>query len=73
MNFLFKKLEEQAWMFEHEPQITQKLFDSDVCTFACSSATKEVELLGGKMLKNIDSFLRDKTPPDLVKIKKSEY
>ena len=60
-------------VFEHEPQITQKLFDSDnvVLLPHISSATKESRIaMGERVLKNIDSFLRDKTPPDLVKIKK---
>ena len=75
---LFKKKIGGAGLdvFEHEPQITQKLFDSDnvVLLPHISSATKESRIaMGERVLKNIDSFLRDKTPPDLVKIKKSEY
>ena len=75
---LFKKKIGGAGLdvFEHEPQITQKLFDSDnvVLLPHISSATKESRIaMGERVFKNINYFLRQKTPPDLVKIKKTEY
>ena len=63
-------------VFEHEPQITQKLFDSDnvVLLPHISSATKESRIaMGERVFKNISYFLKQKKPPDLVKIKKTEY
>ena len=56
-------------VFEHEPQITQKLFESDnvVLLPHISSATSESrEAMGERVLKNILFFVRGKAPPDLV-------
>ena len=73
---LFKKKIGGAGLdvFEHEPQITQKLFDCEnvVLLPHISSATKESRIaMGDRVLKNIDSYLRGKSPPDLIKIKKT--
>ncbi len=71
---LFKKKIGGAGLdvFEHEPQITQKLFESEnvVLLPHISSATKESRIaMGERVFKNIDSYLRGKTPPDLIKTK----
>ena len=60
-------------VFEHEPQITQKLFEAEnvVLLPHISSATKESRIaMGNRVFKNIDCFLQGKQPPDLVKKKK---
>ncbi len=59
-------------VFEHEPQITQKLFEAEnvVLLPHISSATKESRMaMGDRVFKNIDHFLQGKRPPDLVKKK----
>ena len=59
-------------VFEHEPQITQKLFEAEnvVLLPHISSATKESRIaMGDRVFKNIDYFLQGKQPPDLVKKK----
>ena len=59
-------------VFEHEPQITQKLFEAEnvVLLPHISSATKESRVaMGDRVFKNIDYFLQGKKPPDLVKKK----
>ena len=56
-------------VFEHEPQITQKLFESDnvVLLPHISSATSQSrEAMGERVLKNIQFFAKGKAPPDLV-------
>ena len=72
---LFKKKIAGAGLdvFEHEPQITQKLFEAEnvVLLPHISSATKESRIaMGNRVFKNIDCFLQGKQPPDLVKKKK---
>ena len=74
---LFKKKIAGAGLdvFEHEPQITQKLFDSEnvVLLPHISSATKESRIaMGERVIKNIDLYLRGKRPPDLVKTKNND-
>ena len=56
-------------VFEHEPQITQKLFESDnvVLLPHISSATSQSrDAMGERVLKNILFFVRGKRLPDLV-------
>ena len=56
-------------VFEHEPQITQKLFESDnvVLLPHISSATSQSrEAMGERVLKNIQFFAKGKALPDLV-------
>tara|TARA_Y100001978_G_scaffold40306_1_gene35881 strand:- start:811 stop:1278 length:468 start_codon:yes stop_codon:yes gene_type:complete len=56
-------------VFEHEPQITQKLFESDnvVLLPHISSATSQSrEAMGERVLKNILFFAKGKALPDLV-------
>ena len=72
---LFKKRIGGAGLdvFEHEPQITQKLFDSEnvILLPHISSATKESRIaMGERVLKNIFSSLNGKNCPDLVLINK---
>ncbi len=72
---LFKKRIGGAGLdvFEHEPQITQKLFDSEnvILLPHISSATKESRIaMGERVLKNIFSYLNGKNCPDLVLINK---
>ena len=73
---LFKKIAGAGLdVFEHEPQITQKLFDSEnvVLLPHISSATKESRIaMGERVIKNIDLYLRGKRPPDLVKTKNND-
>tara|TARA_B100001057_G_scaffold334615_1_gene335241 strand:+ start:790 stop:1818 length:1029 start_codon:yes stop_codon:yes gene_type:complete len=60
-------------VFEHEPQITQKLFEAEnvVLLPHISSATRESRIaMGDRVFKNIDYFLKGRQPPDLVKKKK---
>ena len=57
-------------MFEHEPQVSQKLLDSTnvVLLPHISSATKESRMdMGERVIKNIDIFLSGAPPPDLIK------
>ena len=57
-------------VFEHEPQVSQKLLDSTnvVLLPHISSATKESRMdMGERVIKNIDTFLSGKHPPDLIK------
>ena len=70
-DFLIKKKLGGAGLdvFEHEPQITQKLFESDnvVLLPHISSATSQSrEAMGERVLKNILFFAKGKAPPDLV-------
>ncbi len=56
-------------VFEHEPQITQKLFESDnvVLLPHISSATKQSRVaMGERVLKNILCYVRGKRCPDLI-------
>lgn len=60
-------------VFEHEPQITQKLFEAEnvVLLPHISSATRESRIaMGDRVFKNIDYFLKGRQPPDSVKRKK---
>ncbi len=57
-------------VFEHEPQVSQKLLESKnvVLLPHISSATNESRLdMGERVIKNIDMFLLGKVPPDIVK------
>ena len=57
-------------VFEHEPQVSQKLLDSKnvVLLPHISSATKESRMdMGERVIKNIDIFLSGSPPPDLIK------
>lgn len=57
-------------VFEHEPQVSQKLLDSKnvVLLPHISSATKESRMdMGERVIKNIDIFLSGTPPPDLIK------
>ncbi len=57
-------------VFEHEPQVSQKLLDSTnvVLLPHISSATKESRMdMGERVIKNIDIFLSGAPPPDLIK------
>lgn len=57
-------------VFEHEPQVSQKLLDSKSAVLLphISSATKESRMdMGERVIKNIDTFLSGKPPPDLIK------
>ena len=72
---LFKKRIGGAGLdvFEHEPQITQKLFDSEnvILLPHISSATKQSRIaMGERVLKNIFSYVNGKNCPDLVLINK---
>ena len=69
---LFKKKIGGAGLdvFEHEPQITQKLLESDnvILLPHISSATIESRIaMGERVIKNIVSFANGKTPPDIIK------
>ena len=60
-------------VFEHEPQVSHKLFESEnvVLLPHISSATKESRLaMGERVLKNILFFVDGKKIPDLINIKK---
>ena len=62
-------------VFEHEPQITQKLFESDnvVLLPHISSATKQSRVaMGERVLKNILCYVRGKRCPDLIDKSKEE-
>tara|TARA_Y100000589_G_C27193315_1_gene645694 strand:+ start:3326 stop:4315 length:990 start_codon:yes stop_codon:yes gene_type:complete len=57
-------------VFEHEPQVTQKLLDAKnvVLLPHISSATKESRIaMGDRVIKNIERFIKGKSLPDLVK------
>ena len=57
-------------VFEHEPQVSQKLLESKnvVLLPHISSATEESRIdMGERVLKNISSFLSGRTPPDIIK------
>ena len=71
-SLLFKKKIGGAGLdvFEHEPEITQKLLESDnvILLPHISSATIESRIaMGGRVIKNIISFANGKTPPDVMK------
>ncbi len=70
-NLLFQKRIGGAGLdvFEHEPQVTPKLLDSDnvVLLPHISSATYESRIaMGERVIKNINHFASGKSPPDLV-------
>ena len=70
-NLLFQKRIGGAGLdvFEHEPQVTPKLLDSDnvVLLPHISSATYESRIaMGERVIKNINYFASGKSPPDLV-------
>ncbi len=57
-------------VFEHEPQITQKLFEAKnvVLLPHISSATKQSRIaMGMRVIKNIENYSKGTPPPDLVK------
>ena len=57
-------------VFEHEPQVSQKLLESKnvVLLPHISSATEESRIdMGERVLKNISIFLSGKPPPDIIK------
>ena len=63
-------------VFEHEPQVTQKLLDAKnvVLLPHISSATKESRIaMGNRVIKNIEKFTEGKTLPDLVKDRNKDY
>ena len=71
-SLLFKKKIGGAGLdvFEHEPEITQKLLESDnvILLPHISSATIESRIaMGDRVIKNIISFADGKTPPDVIK------
>ena len=56
-------------VFEHEPQISQKLFEAEnvILLPHISSATRESRIaMGERVLMNINHFVNKKIPPDLV-------
>ena len=56
-------------VFEHEPQISQKLFEAEnvILLPHISSATRESRIaMGERVLMNINHFVNKKVPPDLV-------
>ena len=70
-NLLYKKKIGGAGLdvFEHEPQITTKLLESDnvILLPHISSATIESRIsMGNRVIKNIKAFSSGKAPPDLV-------
>ncbi len=70
-NLLFQKKIGGAGLdvFEHEPQITQKLFESNnvILLPHISSATFESRIaMGERVIKNVKSFVNGKVPRDLV-------
>ena len=70
-NLLFQKKIGGAGLdvFEHEPQITTRLLESDnvVLLPHISSATLESRIaMGQRVIKNIIAFTSGKSPPDLV-------
>ena len=57
-------------VFEHEPQVSQKLLESKnvVLLPHISSATEESRIdMGERVIKNISTFLYGKKPPDIIK------
>ena len=57
-------------VFEHEPQVSQKLLESKnvVLLPHISSATEESRIdMGERVIKNISTFLSGKPPPDIIK------
>ncbi len=71
-NLLFQKKIGGAGLdvFEHEPQITPKLLESEnvVLLPHISSATLESRIsMGERVIKNINFFAKGKSPPDLIK------
>ncbi len=71
-SLLFKKKIGGAGLdvFEHEPEITQKLLESDnvILLPHISSATIESRIaMGERVIKNIIFFANGKTPPDVIK------
>ena len=71
-NLLFQKKIGGAGLdvFEHEPQITPKLLESEnvVLLPHISSATLESRIaMGERVIKNINFFSKGKSPPDLIK------
>ena len=70
-NLLFQKKIGGAGLdvFEHEPQITPKLLESEnvVLLPHISSATLESRIsMGERVIKNISFFSQGKSPPDLI-------
>ncbi len=71
-NLLFQKKIGGAGLdvFEHEPQITPKLLESEnvILLPHISSATLESRIsMGERVIKNISFFSKGKPPPDLIK------
>tara|TARA_B100000900_G_scaffold409040_2_gene424264 strand:+ start:1567 stop:2553 length:987 start_codon:yes stop_codon:yes gene_type:complete len=71
-NLLFKKKIGGAGLdvFEHEPQITQKLFESEnvILLPHISSATIESRVaMGERVIRNIRLFVNGKRPPDIIR------
>ena len=71
-NLLFKKKIGGAGLdvFEHEPQITQKLFESEnvILLPHISSATIESRIaMGERVIRNIRLFVNGKKPPDIIR------
>ncbi|MAZ07208.1 MAG: D-glycerate dehydrogenase [Rickettsiales bacterium] len=63
-------------VFEHEPQVTQKLLEAKnvVLLPHISSATKESRIaMGNRVIKNIERFTKGKILPDLVKDRNKDY
>ena len=57
-------------VFEHEPQVSQKLLEQKnvVLLPHISSATEESRIdMGERVIKNISAFLYGKIPPDIIK------
>ncbi len=57
-------------VFEHEPQVTPNLLEADNAVLLphISSATTECRVsMGIRVFKNIDSFQKGMSPPDLIK------
>ena len=70
-NLLYKKKIGGAGLdvFEHEPQITTKLLESDnvILLPHISSATAESRIaMGDRVIRNINAFASGRVPPDLV-------
>ncbi len=63
-------------VFEHEPQVTLKLFECEnvVLLPHISSATRESRIaMGERVIKNIEFFVRGKTPPDVIEKLRNRY
>ncbi|MBS91580.1 MAG: D-glycerate dehydrogenase [Rickettsiales bacterium] len=57
-------------VFEHEPQVTMKLLECEnvVLLPHISSATRESRIaMGERVIRNIESFVQGKLPPDSIK------